>query len=146
MTVQGYIRAELEKLNFQMAYNIHKTAFEWCDKYELKEREKSRFLDGVKLGAFLQSQEMKFQHEDFSPPFKTYYQLWMPNDFNFYGIVSGRKTMKDGKLVLVAGFRNPTGPSVETYLDPEIYKYWAPLPDRPCNHDLDRPEYPYPDK
>ena len=53
------IRLALEKLNFKLHNHIYKVMFEWCEKYGLddpsRSREKSRFIDGVKLGAYLQS-------------------------------------------------------------------------------------------
>jgi hypothetical protein len=47
-----YLRADLEK--YPPIHNdIAKAMFEWCEKYGLEGREKSRFIDGVKLGVTL---------------------------------------------------------------------------------------------
>lgn len=55
------IRVALEKLNYKQQNDIWKVAFEWCEKYGLnhpdRQREKSRFLDGVVLGSYLQAQK-----------------------------------------------------------------------------------------
>lgn len=57
------IRVALEKLNYNQHNDIYKVAFEWCEKYGLNEphrsREKSRFLDGVKLGSYLANEKHK---------------------------------------------------------------------------------------
>lgn len=57
------IRLALEKLNYQQHNDIYKVAFEWCEKYGLnktdRSQEKSRFLDGVKLGGYLAIQKQK---------------------------------------------------------------------------------------
>jgi hypothetical protein len=57
------IRLALEKLNYKQPHNVYKIAFEWCEKYGLNDpersREKSRFLDGVKLGAYLTDQALR---------------------------------------------------------------------------------------
>lgn len=46
------IRVELEK--YPPIHNdVAKVMFEWCQKYGLEGREKSRFIDGVKLGVAL---------------------------------------------------------------------------------------------
>jgi hypothetical protein len=49
-----HLRADLEKYP-PIHNNIAKVMFEWCEKYGLEGREKSRFIDGVKLGVALVS-------------------------------------------------------------------------------------------
>lgn len=142
------MRVALEKLNYQQHNDIYKVAFEWCEKYGLNEldrsREKSRFLDGVKLGSYLLSQKLSWTCETEKPPCGTYVQLWMANDLNLYSVVVGRKVWRDNGPVLLAGFRNPTGRGVDVELDASVYTYWADLPQLPCTSNLDLPDYPYP--
>ena len=70
-----------------------------------------------------------FKHEDEIWP-DGYVQLWIPNDINRYAIVLGRKGQdRDGKSVLVAGFRNPFGADQEPLMLPgDEYKYWCETP------------------
>lgn len=140
------IRVALEKLNHKMHNNIYKIGFEWCEKHKLQGMEKSRFLDGLKLGSYLQAQELGWFNENERPPSATYSQLWMANDLNYYSVIAGRKVYRDGKIVLIAGCRNPTGSNVEIVLDASIYTYWADIPDRPCIDEHLLPKYPYPNK
>ncbi len=61
------IRVALEKLNYNQHNDIYKVAFEWCEKYGLnkpeRSREKSRFLDGVKLGSYLANEKHKSEKQ-----------------------------------------------------------------------------------
>jgi hypothetical protein len=70
-----------------------------------------------------------FKHEDEIWP-DGYVQLWIPNDINRYAIVLGRKGQdRDGKSVLIAGFRNPFGPDQKPLMLPgDEYKHWCETP------------------
>ena len=69
---QADIRIELDK--YPPLHNkIAKIMFEWCEKYGLKGREKSRFIDGVKLGAYLDMWGRVRMERDLI--FDTFYEL-----------------------------------------------------------------------
>lgn len=56
-----YLRSAIEKLNYSPHNDVYKVAFEWCERYGLNDpercREKSRFLDGIRLGSYLEHQK-----------------------------------------------------------------------------------------